>query len=890
MPGKKNVKKGAKKKELPAKESNGARKKKTRSKEKPEGGKPAKKERETNEPEEAAGNVKAEKGAAAKAKVKEETRPKKQPDIKKSALTTSLLSGPLKAAGIWTMDLISVIKERFKGGFFDKTFSEDYAKKLVQDEIDEYKSDLFDQLNYLLMTHTAMSHFTPEEEAEIEGGVWAAETVKRQLVATQNANLALLVIRDIFNNLRKGNDPFHATRRVTNYKSRHYKRALQDAPDDHLDDEQDAPDDPLDDEQNNTDDDGSSLENDNNGDDTENGETGTKRGVNEMGDSGYENSVKKAKTDPSKPGGKQKEVDYKIDISLEEFLANNTSFDATVMKEDYKDLPAKVWVLNGANRQKWLSEYGPSPVTENQEKTQLQAEDRYKELSFSLATEAKDRIEEEEEEAAEESSNKVQEENREQEKQTEKHVVGRKEKDQQQMANDSNGPSKDNASPTKRKPNSNDRGRTYDSNNNSARDSGDDPGNAVVRPVQRNLGGTVGRFDLQKLVVSERYDKSFVNNVELTNIKHLKMTEIYETKKTVQIEGEIAAFTAPARDIIVGVILWITVPNAVNTVQVVRTKFGGKKSGSEVKYKRIFNIADLTNTREPGGVFSIMECSNSDTSTLFFQDKEKREIGIGSKVIITCPQYGGKLKMGTSIISTSYPLQVFNKPAVPCKPCISGKEQDDAGWFCLKNIKIAGLAGRAPVPFSSICNGETCDRAKSFGNKNPCACFHQLSRKEGGVRNVCFKFDFGFPNSAGDEIIKNDFTSLRTTRMFFDGQQIQSTEEDLNMGSVLELVHCCFYKVIEYINRNGGWTVMGHYIRAEQKDKKPDTPYDNQEDKTVDAKAYHTTMLHNVDYLYPTRCSPKEIPREYLIQKVRVDELLMNAAPDDTRNDADDLL
>lgn len=449
----------------------------------------------------------------------------------------------------------------------------------------------------------------------------------------------------------------------------------------------------------------------------------------------------------------------------------------------------------------------------------------------------------------------------------------------------------DNTSAT-RKQNSNNGKRKNDNSNSNETDGEGNVGtdSAVIPPELQQLRGISGNFDLSKLVVSDRYDKSFVTNVKITNIKQLKMTEGEDSKETINIKGDISKFTAPAREIIVGVLLWITVPNVVNTVHVVR-KFGGKKSGAEVKYKRIFNIADLTNTRETGGVFSIMECSNADSSTLFFQDKEKREIGIGSKLIITCPKYGGKLKMGTSIISTSYPLQVFKKPAVPCKPCVSGKEQEDAGWFCLKNVRIAGLAGRAPVPFSSICNGETCDRAKSFGNKNPCACFHQLSRKEGGVRNVCFKFDFGFPNSDGDEIIKTDFTSLRTTRMFFRGQSIQNTEEDLNKGSVLELVHSCFYKVVEYINRNGGWTVMGHYIRAEQKDKKPDTPYDNQEEKnSLDVKAYHSTMLHNVDYLYPTTCKPSDIPVEYLITKQGVDNLLMDATPEDTRNDEDDLL
>lgn len=254
----------------------------------------------------------------------------------KAPLTTSLLAKSLKMTGVWTYDLIDTIKERFTGTWFKNTFNEDYAKKLVNNEIVEHKTDLFDQFNYLLMTHSALSDFTPETQASIADGKMPDKAMTQMLLATQNANLALFIVRDIFNNLKKGKDPFHATRRVTTYSARHYRRGKNFSQND--------------------DEDESGGSSDNESENGKGGKSGKKRGADDTGTT--KKKSKKPRKEAIKKLGKPKDSDYMIDISLDDFLTKNTVFNAKCIKKDFGDLPTDVWTMDGRTRREWITDSG----------------------------------------------------------------------------------------------------------------------------------------------------------------------------------------------------------------------------------------------------------------------------------------------------------------------------------------------------------------------------------------------------------------------------------------------------------------------------------------------------------------------------------------------------
>ena len=163
-----------------------------------------------------------------------------------------------------------------------------------------------------------------------------------------------------------------------------------------------------------------------------------------------------------------------------------------------------------------------------------------------------------------------------------------------------------------------------------------------------------------------------------------------------------------------------------------------------------------------------------------------------------------------------------------------------------------------PVAINTLCSAETCDRIKSATSVgSQCSCFNQYSRNGNTARNVCIKLDFKFrPNQQGGFVVIENFTSLRTSRLLFANETISFDCQTLQNNTVASRIATSWKNLVRYVNSNGGWTIMGWYVRAAKNDE------DKQEH---DEEAMYESIKTNITYLYPTSLKHANIPNDLLL-------------------------
>lgn len=297
-------------------------------------------------------------------------------------------------------------------------------------------------------------------------------------------------------------------------------------------------------------------------------------------------------------------------------------------------------------------------------------------------------------------------------------------------------------------------------------------------------------------------------------------------------------------------------------------------------YKRALKFADLGDRNK--GTFVVFERTNEDCNRHWFHDPRTERVRVGERFAILNPRCIGILKSGSFMVETDRPIQLLISPAIPHRSLDTSKAKHELRYFVLKQKKIRPDKENPPVAWRTKCNSITCDRLKHSSNTNYiCACFNQSSRNDTTARNTVIKISFSFKDSQDVKHRIRGFTSLRTSQVFFENEMICSEPNILVSGGVSQLLVHKYYATINYINKNGGWTIVGWYIRAvkEEEDKDED-----------DDDLLHSTIKINISYLYPSITLPKQIPSEHLITKQDIGNILASEDSDKEENDNNNLL
>lgn len=280
-------------------------------------------------------------------------------------------------------------------------------------------------------------------------------------------------------------------------------------------------------------------------------------------------------------------------------------------------------------------------------------------------------------------------------------------------------------------------------------------------------------------------------------------------------------------------------------------------------YNRALKFADL---RDSGrGTFVILEHTNTETNQLWMRDLSYAKVRVGERFVVLSPKCVGALKSGSRLVHTDRPLELLVGPTLPYRALNPNKAKHELKYFIIKDKKIRPLLHEPPIPWRTSCNGWSCDRLKFGVNRNAqCGCFMQSSRNDNASKNVVVKFDFEFNDDVGGTTVVRNFTSLRTSQLFFEKEQIHVDYDQLSGGSIYRLFKKKFYRTLRYVNNNGGWTMIGWYIRAQKEDE------DMEEDEE---HLLHGNIKINVAYLYPSLAKQSTFPSDCYLTEDETEEI-----------------
>lgn len=366
--------------------------------------------------------------------------------------------------------------------------------------------------------------------------------------------------------------------------------------------------------------------------------------------------------------------------------------------------------------------------------------------------------------------------------------------------------------------------------------------------------------DPKKFKVLPLYDGGFLKRGRVTTL-----TELIESREANQASrltmdsfGKSVKRQNKGVPFLYMLVLRITVPSNKTS----DTPFPFKKNRFDKKpiqratYKKCILFADLADADQLTGV--ILEETNEDHNRLFSRDMSLDDVAVGARCAIMAPRVeGNQLKNGAWVITTNRPLEFLAQPGLPSRPLRSERIGHEIRYYVIKNTKIMLLDDDVIDPVQTKCNFHSCDRynAKSIGNQS-CGCWVQNKRGENGPRNTVLMFSFYFQDSNSKIVRAADFTSLRTSKLFFRGSNILADAKTLQKNDVYDYMQEKWRDSVEHINNNGGWTIVGWYIRA---------TIEEEEKEESDETLLRTNVKINVSYLYPSTKTGRTIPDDSTI-------------------------
>ena len=397
----------------------------------------------------------------------------------------------------------------------------------------------------------------------------------------------------------------------------------------------------------------------------------------------------------------------------------------------------------------------------------------------------------------------------------------------------------------------------------------------VRRPEQQLLNpphnNQAGNDNPRGFRVKNRYDASWTNSYQVITAKS-KRLELESMRDEDLVVGPNEPHSLVHQEVIIGILLSIKRPSESKPdVQFRRVTFG-KKTQTQTTYKAIYSLGDL-NDASGGSTISLIERNNSDHTEFHRRDMQKREIIIGCRIAILCPQIIGILKNGSTLVHTSRPLQVLAAPAIPEVPYQPHAVQLEKKYFVIKMATLHPSRNSFPLPISTNCSANTCDRLLCSENPNaPCGCFSQFSRTTNNAKNVCFKSTYYIQTQEGLLRVK-DFTSLRFSKLIFENEIIVHEIEQMHDSGVTSLIAGKWRPFLEHVNNNGGWTVVGWMVRAKKQVEEGVNVTND-----IDGDLLHDNIKTNICYVYPTTLRHNNIPNNLLVQHAEINHIL-NSLP-----------
>ena len=248
----------------------------------------------------------------------------------------------------------------------------------------------------------------------------------------------------------------------------------------------------------------------------------------------------------------------------------------------------------------------------------------------------------------------------------------------------------------------------------------------------------------------------------------------------------------------------------------------GKSQTAEVHFKRIYQcrIFSIEQVSEQSRLLYLMESKNSN-SAMFDRNMEHRDDGtitIGSFLRIMGPQpIESRMNGDIPLVKTPHPLIVLRRPlsALPTVNIINEVEPNRSLAFAM-NSRILNVNQTFVV--STTCAGNHCDKQRigDWNGVKGCGCFAMNQN----CSNLAFVHSIWFNASGGQRITQTEFSSTKFSLIYLKARIASIIQKSaLQQSNAFWDIEECIEKVVNFVNDNGGWTIVGWYKRGSIKDK-----------------------------------------------------------------------
>jgi hypothetical protein len=236
---------------------------------------------------------------------------------------------------------------------------------------------------------------------------------------------------------------------------------------------------------------------------------------------------------------------------------------------------------------------------------------------------------------------------------------------------------------------------------------------------------------------------------------------------------------------------------------------------SSMPYTRLF-MCRVFSENEGNLLVYLMEGTNKNTN-LWRNNVELRDNGIitiGTILRITAPlPIDSYMRGDIPLIQTHYPAIVLHSPSFfPEFIPQESLEGESSRAFVLNS---ATLSCKAFSCEKTKCGGSFCDRQRLTEwntSTGSCGCYAQRSR---GTNNLSMLYPVMKVIHNGNEYVHKNFSSHSFTLGFLNRDfPIGVQANDLQLSEAFWLLGDSIQKTIRFVNRNGGWTVIGWYSRG----------------------------------------------------------------------------
>jgi len=268
------------------------------------------------------------------------------------------------------------------------------------------------------------------------------------------------------------------------------------------------------------------------------------------------------------------------------------------------------------------------------------------------------------------------------------------------------------------------------------------------------------------------------------------------------------------------------------------------RQGVTTFYDRILFFADLSSRN--GQCFAMILQNSADSRHMFLH--ARTNVAVGQCFVIVEPHaVSNSLSLGLPLVTTDSPLlplafRVQDVPEVPVRL----PNMNETLYFAMHGAEIV-LSGVTIISRNVSCNGTLCDRQTAVPGDSravSCGCLH--SPKEQGISvvmecRVKFAVPLAFDESGFTGV--DSVRSWRLTKLFIAPLNAPQVSDVANNRMKVTTFRNAASLMSGFINRNGGWTVVGWHRQG--------TTVDHSSNDQTDQVANLQQKLH-ICYLYPT--------------------------------------